>query len=394
MREELEAVWAGFTDPPDEARPRAWWHWMDGNVDPEGIRLDLEWLHGVGVRGVQMFDGGMGTPLVVPDKVSVRIGGVAAGAAPGQGHRPAARARVRRRDLARLERRGRALGAPGGRDEEGGLVGNAGHRGRPGRDGLAAAARCGRPVPGPPRWGSDPGTSRYSQDWITIAVPRVAAQQALRPATVTASSPIDRPERLTDGRHGRAWPSPATRSSFLRVGRAGVRAPVTVSRRDRRPAGAGRLRRRAAAARRPAGERRRLLDGRRRAARLGRPGTDRDVPAGDGATLPAVLSGGTADDALPRLATGVRLPPVLRRVSEFQVSEFALYPGGRIHQGELKAGFGAALDYYALDTGRSRLRTPSTRAASWTSPRSSARTACCAGMHRPASGACSGSARR
>ena len=42
---------------------------MDGNVDPEGIRLDLEWLHRVGVRGVQMFDGGMGTPLVVPERV-------------------------------------------------------------------------------------------------------------------------------------------------------------------------------------------------------------------------------------------------------------------------------------------------------------------------------------
>jgi len=70
MHPELEAVWAGFADPPDEARPRAWWHWMDGNVDPEGVRLDLEWLHAAGVRGVQMFDGGMGTPLVVPEKVA------------------------------------------------------------------------------------------------------------------------------------------------------------------------------------------------------------------------------------------------------------------------------------------------------------------------------------
>jgi len=69
MRGELEAVWAGFADPPDEARPRAWWHWMDGKVDPDGIRLDLEWLHGIGVRGVQMFDGGMGTPLVVPGRI-------------------------------------------------------------------------------------------------------------------------------------------------------------------------------------------------------------------------------------------------------------------------------------------------------------------------------------
>ena len=48
--------------------------------------------------------------------------------------------------------------------------------------------------------------------------------------------------------------------------------------------------------------------------------------------------------------TGVRLPPVLRRVSEFLVSEFALWPGGRVHQAELKAGFAAAPDYYALDT--------------------------------------------
>ena len=58
-----------------------------------------------------------------------------------------------------------------------------------------------------------------------------------------------------------------------------------------------------------------------------------------------VLSGGTAAEALPRLAPGVRVPPVLRRVSEFEVSEFALYAGGRVHQGELKAGFGAAPDY-------------------------------------------------
>ena len=36
----------------------------------DGIRLDLEWLHRVGVRGVQVFDGGMGTPLVVPERVS------------------------------------------------------------------------------------------------------------------------------------------------------------------------------------------------------------------------------------------------------------------------------------------------------------------------------------
>ncbi len=43
---------------------------MDGNIDLEGIALDLEWLHRVGVRGVQLFDGAMGTPLVVPQRVA------------------------------------------------------------------------------------------------------------------------------------------------------------------------------------------------------------------------------------------------------------------------------------------------------------------------------------
>lgn len=32
-----------FMTPPDSAKPRVWWHWMDGNVTKEGIRQDLEW---------------------------------------------------------------------------------------------------------------------------------------------------------------------------------------------------------------------------------------------------------------------------------------------------------------------------------------------------------------
>ena len=64
-----DPLWDAFVDPPDDARPRTWWHWMDGNVDPDGIVRDLRWLHRVGVRGVQLFDGGMGGPLVVPTPV-------------------------------------------------------------------------------------------------------------------------------------------------------------------------------------------------------------------------------------------------------------------------------------------------------------------------------------
>lgn len=68
-RKSSEVLWSEFVDPPDSARPRAWSHWMDGNVDLEGIRADLRWLHSVGVRGVQAFDGALANPLVVEEAV-------------------------------------------------------------------------------------------------------------------------------------------------------------------------------------------------------------------------------------------------------------------------------------------------------------------------------------
>ena len=46
----------GFENPPDGARPRVWWHWMNGNITTEGIKLDLEWMHRVGLAGYQNFD--------------------------------------------------------------------------------------------------------------------------------------------------------------------------------------------------------------------------------------------------------------------------------------------------------------------------------------------------
>jgi alpha-L-rhamnosidase len=45
-----------FLDPPPSARPRVWWHWMNGNISKEGIRLDLEWMKRVGIGGFQNFD--------------------------------------------------------------------------------------------------------------------------------------------------------------------------------------------------------------------------------------------------------------------------------------------------------------------------------------------------
>ena len=60
---------AQFRDPPDSARPRVWWHWLSGNIAKAGIHADLEWMKSVGLAGVQMFDGDMGAPQIVPHRV-------------------------------------------------------------------------------------------------------------------------------------------------------------------------------------------------------------------------------------------------------------------------------------------------------------------------------------
>jgi len=64
-----DALEAGFTDPPMSARPRAWWHWMNGNVTQDGIAKDLAWMHEVGLGGLQNFDAALGTPKVVDKRL-------------------------------------------------------------------------------------------------------------------------------------------------------------------------------------------------------------------------------------------------------------------------------------------------------------------------------------
>ena len=55
----------GFQDPPNSARPRVWWHWINGNVSKDGIRKDLEWMKRSGIGGLQHFDVNFGVPPLV-----------------------------------------------------------------------------------------------------------------------------------------------------------------------------------------------------------------------------------------------------------------------------------------------------------------------------------------
>ena len=48
----------GFKMPPPAARPQVWWHWMSGNIDLEGAKLDLAWMKRIGIGGVHTFTGG------------------------------------------------------------------------------------------------------------------------------------------------------------------------------------------------------------------------------------------------------------------------------------------------------------------------------------------------
>jgi alpha-L-rhamnosidase len=65
----LQNLEQGFKNPPDSAKPRVWWHWMNGNITREGIKLDLEWMKRVGIGGFQGFDASLGTPKLVDKRL-------------------------------------------------------------------------------------------------------------------------------------------------------------------------------------------------------------------------------------------------------------------------------------------------------------------------------------
>jgi hypothetical protein len=61
---------AQFRDPPNVARPRVWWHWLNGNVTEQGITKDLDWMQRVGIGGLQNFDINLSTPVMVEKRLA------------------------------------------------------------------------------------------------------------------------------------------------------------------------------------------------------------------------------------------------------------------------------------------------------------------------------------
>ncbi len=60
---------AQFRDPPNAARPRVWWHWMNGNITKDGIAKDMAWMKRIGIGGLQNFDANLQTPQIVDQRL-------------------------------------------------------------------------------------------------------------------------------------------------------------------------------------------------------------------------------------------------------------------------------------------------------------------------------------
>jgi hypothetical protein len=54
-----------FQNPPNSARLRVWWHWMNGKISKDGIAKHLAWMKRVGIGGLQYFDADLMNPQVV-----------------------------------------------------------------------------------------------------------------------------------------------------------------------------------------------------------------------------------------------------------------------------------------------------------------------------------------
>ena len=67
--ETADPLLESFRDPPASARPRVWWHWMNGNISKDGIAKDIAWMKRVGIGGMQTFDVNLQTPQVVDHRL-------------------------------------------------------------------------------------------------------------------------------------------------------------------------------------------------------------------------------------------------------------------------------------------------------------------------------------
>ena len=68
-QKEYDSLRQAFENPPQSAKPMVWWHWMNGNITPEGLRSDILWMNRVGIGGFHVFDAALHTPQIVEKRL-------------------------------------------------------------------------------------------------------------------------------------------------------------------------------------------------------------------------------------------------------------------------------------------------------------------------------------
>jgi hypothetical protein len=67
---QTDSIYHQFNSLPNSAKPRVWWHWMNGNITKDGIRKDLLWMKRSGIGGFQNFDASLMTPQIVAKRLT------------------------------------------------------------------------------------------------------------------------------------------------------------------------------------------------------------------------------------------------------------------------------------------------------------------------------------
>jgi len=338
---------AGFIDPPDAARPRTWWHWMDGNVSADGIRHDLAWMKRVGLGGLQQIDASLQTPRIVPERVVY-------GSPAWQAHLRLAAAEAERLGLefAIASSPGWSLtGGPWVAPEQamkkivwsettvdGGTVAPtlpappavAG----PFQD-LAAAPEGAHPAPA---WYRDIAVLALPAEAPAPAAPSVRTRAGDDVGRQLADGRLAGPVQLAPGADGRTWID-------LDYGAAATFRALTLALPAPHGFGAPPL---------PAAVLQASDDGEHYTDVVPVPLSTAPRQTVDFAPRTArwwrVLLTAAADGGAPPAAPGVLLPPFGQPARSFPVSEVALHTAPRVHRVEEKAGYAAAANYYALDT--------------------------------------------
>ena len=327
---------------------------MNGNISKEGIRLDLEWMHRIGIAGVQNFDANLQTPQVVDKRLifmtpewkdafrfavsnADRLGmEFAIATSPGwsQTGGPWVKPEQAMKKLVWSETRVR-----GGTRVRGPVAKPPGNTG-PFQDLSEQAAGTG-------------DHPEYYSDALVLAYPLPAEEAVPLPAPrITSSAGSIDGAKLMDGKLGemQLLPSGAQREAWIRYdfdvpqtvhavtaaigGRRGFGAPPPANARLEASTDGSSFR--------PVVDMPRIYT-------LQRTVTLAPVRA---QSFRLVLTPGVARTPVRRGLPGVALFPNVQDTAEprFELSELQLHRTARVHRFEEKAGFGTAPDYYAIAT--------------------------------------------